>query len=158
MLQHPSIQEQCCLETSKEHILTSYIYQKFAVWCLRSAVNPDVLQMCLMRKKTFFNTPDSPTTFKSCAYQSTFDNLLQLLQNSYTVIYWHCQYLRHLQNMTANKNLLCLPCFGLFSSFHAIFDARRSQPMIRPCTVAYVITCCKPAQMSVKILISNSLQ
>ena len=41
-----------------------------------------------------------------------------------------------------------LPCFGLFSSFHAIFGARRSHPMIRPCTVVYAITCCEPAQMT----------
>ena len=57
-----------------------------------------------------------------------------------------------------NQCLLCLPCFGLFSSFHAIFDVRRSQPIMRPCTVAYVITCCKPVQILVKTLISNSLQ
>jgi len=56
----------------------------------------------------------------------------------------------HLYTAGENRFVLCLPCFGLFSSFHAIFGARRSHPMIRPCTVVYTIMCCEPAQMTDK--------
>ena len=72
------------------------------------------------------------TVVLNCFYQLYYDS-------TYQRVIW-CHFIFVLS--TYNE---CLPCFGLFSSFHTIFGARRSQPMIRPCTVAYAITCCEPA-------------